>query len=268
MRGTAEGRRSPGTAEGRLPRARRAAPRGGCGAAGRRWGAAFGTAGLVAVFLGLALAGAGPGAGRTGGVPTGGVPGAARWPGPGLAVWGPGGPSQPGPETLALVVRTASGRPVAAWAVEPGREVQLEYLHSLFHVPVRERLRVTPAGFVPMAVEAPSPDIAWYYGGGPEGRWQLERLAAPPRLACGGFGWSGGPDGAWYRLAALGLQPAGVPVSSLRIRATPTGKRSLVVAGRCWPLLELVGVNGEAVLTVSPGAGDEEGRRSRFPERP
>ena len=179
---------------------------------------------------------------------------------------------------------------VARWPVRPGQEVVMEYLHSMFRVPVRERFRVTPGGLVLTAVEAPTPEIAWYYGDGLGAGWRLEALHSAPPLACGGFRWPGRPSGepsagdfpgapaeaagwaeaaTWYRLApAQGDEPAaavrgataggttawlpatGAPAGPLRVRATETGHRSLVVEGRCIELRRLVGDGGTALVTV------------------
>ncbi|QIA27876.1 hypothetical protein DYI95_010470 [Thermaerobacter sp. PB12/4term] len=186
--------------------------------------------------------------------------------------------------------------PLARWPVAPGQEVVLEYHHSMFRVPVRERFRVTGRGLELVAVEAPTPDIAWYYGDRMEARARLEPMAAAPALACPvtGGAWfqanrqqvqAGGaapvPSGTagrtslaggawasvpWYRLSLkmplipqaanrlLGQPEAGgtvpQPAGALRVRATVTGRRSLVVGDRCLPLYSLVGDGGTAVIGI------------------
>ncbi|EKP95042.1 hypothetical protein [Thermaerobacter subterraneus] len=184
--------------------------------------------------------------------------------------------------------------PLARWPVAPGQEVVLEYRHSMFRVPVRERFRVTGRGLELVAVEAPTPDIAWYYGDGLGARARLEPMAAAPALACPGTGGAqanrqqaqaGGavpvPSGAagrtrlaggtwnsvpWYRLSLkmplipqaanrlLGQPGAGgtvpQPAGTLQVRATVTGRRSLVVGDRCLPLYSLVGDGGTAVIGI------------------
>ena len=129
-------------------------------------------------------------------------------------------------------LEVAAGDRVAyRFPVRPGETVALDYMHSMFRTPVRERFRVTEAGLELVRVGAGTPDIAWYYdfpGARLERRPEGKPAPAREEPAAGAR--------PWYELAAPGGAALMPPARRLRVMATAVGRRTLVVGGRCLPL--------------------------------
>ncbi|OUM94823.1 MAG: hypothetical protein BAA04_11290 [Firmicutes bacterium ZCTH02-B6] len=97
----------------------------------------------------------------------------------------------------------------------PGETFGIRYRHSIFEVPVEERLALARQRFVLVEVWSTTNRIEGYYAF-PQGR--LEEMPG------------------YFRLLP------GVPVmmeTPLRVRATAAGRRTLVVGTRCVPLVSL-----------------------------
>jgi|SRR5690606_34017610 len=94
----------------------------------------------------------------------------------------------------------------------PGAGFSIRYRHSIFQVGVEERFRPAPQGFALVEVASTTEEIADYYA------FPRGRLVAA--------------SGHWRLLPGQDLTLS----APLRIRATPLGRRSLVVGERCVPL--------------------------------
>src|SRR5690606_12594188 len=101
------------------------------------WPALAGALLVALVFVGVAwVAVRGAGAGGQGAGPAASA---------GRGGSSPGGVAD-GDGAWLLEVRAVQGVALARWPVRLGQEIAIEYRHSTFHVPVRERFRVSPRG--------------------------------------------------------------------------------------------------------------------------
>jgi hypothetical protein len=107
------------------------------------------------------------------------------------------------------VVRDGEGRTLVKAELPADGRFALEYRHSIYRVPAREEFRASGGGFRMVAVESPSEAVLDYYavaGAKTPGRWMALALAEPRRF------------------------------DRLPLIATATGRRTLEVAGRRYPL--------------------------------
>ena len=108
-----------------------------------------------------------------------------------------------------VVVRDDGGRVIAKAALPASGEFALEYRHSYYRVPARERFAADGAGFRMVGVESPNEAVLDYYalaGTKTPGRWMALAPAKPRRF------------------------------DRLPLIATATGRRTLAVGGERYPL--------------------------------
>ena len=108
-----------------------------------------------------------------------------------------------------VVVRDDGGRVVVKAALPESGRFALEYRHSYYRVAARERFRAGGSGFRMVGVESPSEAVLDYYaiaGAKTPGRWMALAPEAPRHF------------------------------DRLPLIATATGRRTLAVAGRRYPL--------------------------------
>jgi hypothetical protein len=108
-----------------------------------------------------------------------------------------------------VVVRDDAGRVLVREALPADGRFALEYRHSYYRVPARERFEAAGDGFRMTGVESPSEAVLDYYaiaGAKTPGRWMALSPERPERFA------------------------------RLPLIATATGRRTLEVAGRRYPL--------------------------------
>jgi hypothetical protein len=108
-----------------------------------------------------------------------------------------------------VVVRDDGGRVLVREALPADGRFALEYRHSYYRVPARERFEAAGDGFRMTGVESPSEAVLDYYaiaGAKTPGRWMALSPERPERFA------------------------------RLPLIATDTGRRTLEVAGRRYPL--------------------------------
>ena len=108
-----------------------------------------------------------------------------------------------------VVVRDDDGRVIVKAALPASGEFALEYRHSYYRVPARERFEVASAGFRMVGVDSPSEAVLDYYamaGAKTPGRWMALAATHPRRF------------------------------DRLPLIATPTGRRTLEVSGERYPL--------------------------------
>jgi len=108
-----------------------------------------------------------------------------------------------------VVVRDDGGRVIVKAALPASGEFALEYRHSYYRVPARERFEVASAGFRMVGVDSPSEAVLDYYamaGAKTPGRWMALAATHPRRL------------------------------DRLPLIATPVGRRTLEVGGRRYAL--------------------------------
>ena len=108
-----------------------------------------------------------------------------------------------------VVVRDDGGRVIAKAALPESGRFALEYRHSYYRVPARERFEADGSGFRMVGVESPSEAVLDYYemaGAKSPGRWMALAPARPRRF------------------------------DRLPLIATTTGRRTLEVGGRRYPL--------------------------------
>jgi hypothetical protein len=108
-----------------------------------------------------------------------------------------------------VVVRDDGGRVLVREALPADGRFALEYRHSYYGVPARERFEAAGDGFRMTGVESPSEAVLDYYaiaGAKTPGRWMALSPERPERFA------------------------------RLPLIATDTGRRTLEVAGRRYPL--------------------------------
>jgi hypothetical protein len=108
-----------------------------------------------------------------------------------------------------VVVRDDGGSVVVKAALPESGRFALEYRHSYYRVAARERFRAGDSGFAMVGVESPSEAVLDYYaiaGAKTPGRWMALAPDRPRRF------------------------------DRLPLIATATGRRTLAVAGRRYPL--------------------------------
>ena len=108
-----------------------------------------------------------------------------------------------------VVVRDDGGRVIVKAALPADGRVALEYRHSYYRVPARERFEAHGSGFRMVGVESPSEAVLDYYelvGAKSPGRWMALTPAEPRRF------------------------------ERLPLIATATGRRTLEVGGERYPL--------------------------------
>lgn len=108
-----------------------------------------------------------------------------------------------------VVVRDDGGRVIAKAALPDSGRFALEYRHSYYRVPARERFEADGSGFRMVGVESPSEAVLDYYemaGAKSPGRWMALTPARPRRF------------------------------DRLPLIATATGRRTLEVGGERYPL--------------------------------
>jgi hypothetical protein len=108
-----------------------------------------------------------------------------------------------------VVVRDDGGRVIVKAALPADGRFALEYRHSYYRVPARERFEAGGGGFRMVGVESPSEAVLDYYemaGAKTPGRWMALAPARPRRF------------------------------DRLPLIATPTGRRTLEVGGERYPL--------------------------------
>ena len=108
-----------------------------------------------------------------------------------------------------VVVRDDGGRVLVKAALPESGRFALEYRHSYYRVPARERFEADGSGFRMVGVESPSEAVLDYYelaGVKTAGRWMALAPARPRRF------------------------------DRLPLIATATGRRTLEVGGRRYPL--------------------------------
>jgi hypothetical protein len=109
----------------------------------------------------------------------------------------------------AVVVRDDRGRVLVNAALPASGRFAIEYRHSYYRVPARERFKADATGFRMVGVESPSEAVLDYYemaGTKSPGRWMALAPARPRRF------------------------------DRLPLIATATGRRTLAVAGERYPL--------------------------------
>jgi hypothetical protein len=109
----------------------------------------------------------------------------------------------------AVVVRDDRGRVLVNAALPASGRFAIEYRHSYYRVPARERFKADGTGFRMVGVESPSEAVLDYYemvGTKSPGRWMALAPARPRRF------------------------------DRLPLIATATGRRTLAVAGERYPL--------------------------------
>jgi hypothetical protein len=109
----------------------------------------------------------------------------------------------------AVVVRDDRGRVLVNAALPASGRFAIEYRHSYYRVPARERFKADGTGFRMVGVESPSEAVLDYYemvGTKSHGRWMALAPARPRRF------------------------------DRLPLIATATGRRTLAVAGERYPL--------------------------------
>ena len=109
----------------------------------------------------------------------------------------------------AVVVRDDGGRVLATAALPASGRFAIEYRHSYYRVPARERFEADEAGFRMVGVESPSEAVLDYYelaGTKSPGRWMALAPARPRHF------------------------------DRLPLIATATGRRTLEVGGERYPL--------------------------------
>ncbi len=109
----------------------------------------------------------------------------------------------------AVVVRDDGGRVLVKAALPESGRFAIEYRHSYYRVPARERFEAGSTGFRMVGVESPSEAVLDYYemaGTKSPGRWMALAPSRPRRF------------------------------DRLPLIATATGRRTLAVAGRRYPL--------------------------------
>jgi hypothetical protein len=108
-----------------------------------------------------------------------------------------------------VVVRDDGGRVIVKAGLPESGRFTLEYRHSYYRVPARERFEADDAGFRMVGVESPSEAVLDYYelvGAKTPGRWMALAPAHPRRF------------------------------DRLPLIATATGRRTLEVGGERYPL--------------------------------
>jgi hypothetical protein len=108
-----------------------------------------------------------------------------------------------------VVVRDDGGRVLVKAALPESGQFALEYRHSYYRVPARERFAAVGSGFRMVGVESPSEAVLDYYalaGAKTPGRWMALTPARPRRF------------------------------DRLPLIATATGRRTLEVGGKRYPL--------------------------------
>ena len=148
------------------------------------------------------------------------TPGAASLAGVLLALAGAIAAVVPIPVLSVTAGKPEPGRSTVLFAVPDRGRVALAYRHSLWGVTVLEIFEATAGGLRLIGVEAATPELDSYY------HIPGARLVR---------------QGAVYRLEV----PPGPSVPEVRVRATPVGRRTLVVGGRC---LQLERVGPEVVI--------------------
>jgi hypothetical protein len=108
-----------------------------------------------------------------------------------------------------VVVRDGGGHVIAKAALPASGEFALEYRHSYYRAPARERFEADGAGFRMVGVESPNEAVLDYYalaGAKTPGRWMALTPTHPRRF------------------------------DRLPLIATQTGRRTLAVGGERYPL--------------------------------